>query len=91
MCEPHLQNHFATQLVMTLNTEVNTKGVTAVDDLQLWVGPCAMSPINCDFEMNGCGWRDDESYPLQWSRALAKDGAESVGIDHTTMSIEGEP
>lgn len=68
----------------------DSKGTVAVDDLEAWVGPCKESTINCDFELQECGWKDDSSYPLEWCRVLAEEGAESVGYDHTTNTLTGE-
>lgn len=65
-------------------------GVVAVDDFDLWVGPCTMEKLSCNFESGSCGWSDDKSYPLEWVRAEARMGAESIGYDHTTSSGEGK-
>lgn len=65
-------------------------GVVAMDDFDLWVGTCSMSAVNCDFESSLCGWTDDKTHSLEWVRATANDGAESMGFDHTTNSAEGK-
>lgn len=65
-------------------------GVVAMDNFELWVGACSMSTLDCDFESSSCGWKDDGSYPLEWETVAAKDGAESMGFDHTTYSMEGK-
>lgn len=67
-----------------------SNGVVALDNFELWVGSCSMSVLDCDFESSSCGWNDVESHPLEWVRVAAKDGAESLGYDHSTLSSEGK-
>lgn len=75
---------------MIVTREEYSYGVVAMDDFELWTGACTRTVLNCDFESSSCGWKDDGSYPLEWVKAAAKDGAESVGYDHTTNSAEGK-
>lgn len=75
---------------MVVAREDYSFGVVAMDDFELWVGTCSMSLLDCDFESSSCGWKGDESYPLEWVTVTAMDGAESMGYDHTTYSPIGK-
>ncbi|XP_071520575.1 LOW QUALITY PROTEIN: MAM and LDL-receptor class A domain-containing protein 1-like [Panulirus ornatus] len=77
------------KLRMLVTVEADSKGTVAVDDMEALVGPCNMDPLNCDFESQGCVWKDDGNYPLEWSRVMAEEGAETMGYDHTTSTQIG--
>lgn len=86
--DPHFC--FILQLHVSVAREEYSYGVVAVDNFELWASRCSMSALECDFESGSCGWKDDESYPLEWVTLAAREGAVSMGYDHTTYSSEGK-
>lgn len=77
------------QLTLEVTVDPEATGVVAVDEFESWVGPCVVTSITCDFESNGCGWKDDDNYPLQWTRTKAEDGSQYIGYDHTSRTQFG--
>nr|XP_053646985.1 MAM and LDL-receptor class A domain-containing protein 1-like [Cherax quadricarinatus] len=77
------------QLELEVTVDPASEGTVAFDDVEIWTGPCEASLIDCDFEVNSCGWENDDKYPLTWSRVIAEEGSESMGYDHTTNTQRG--
>lgn len=82
-------HHTSTGTLFTVDPWGDRRPV-AVDEFESWVGPCAMTSITCDFEASGCGWKDDDNYPLQWIRTVAEEGSQSSGYDHTSRTQFGK-
>lgn len=78
------------QLEIETTFKADSRGTVALDDFNTWAGSCGRSLLDCDFERTACGWKDNETYPLQWSRVLAEEGAEVMGFDHTTNTQTGQ-
>lgn len=69
---------------------MNAEGVVAIDTVVSERGPCSETLSDCDFELGMCGWKDDSSFPLEWARVQAMNGAPLIAYDHTTNTETGE-
>ncbi|XP_037797169.1 MAM and LDL-receptor class A domain-containing protein 1-like [Penaeus monodon] len=68
---------------------MNAEGVVAIDTMVAERGPCSETLSDCDFELGMCGWKDDGSFPLEWVRVQAMNGAPLIAYDHTTNTETG--
>ena len=54
-------------------------------------GDCPQPRNECDYEVNRCGWEDDETADYIWGRTIAEGSGEYHRItkDHTTGTGKG--
>ncbi|XP_072182120.1 MAM and LDL-receptor class A domain-containing protein 1-like [Diadema setosum] len=65
-------------------------GDIALDDITLYDGACP-TQVECDFEINFCGWTQDENNAFQWQRRTGSTPTPNTGptSDHSTGSFLG--
>ncbi|CAH1786792.1 unnamed protein product, partial [Owenia fusiformis] len=78
---------------VTFEVRMNTNqwiGTIALDDFDLVLGACPVKRT-CDFEVDTCGWIDDNRLTYRWTRQTGntRTGRNGPVIDHTLGSPSG--
>nr|XP_054757010.1 MAM and LDL-receptor class A domain-containing protein 2-like [Lytechinus pictus] len=86
------------EIVSSINWNILFEGVVgdnylgdiALDDVILYDGACPQE-VTCDFELDFCGWTQDQTDEFDWTRDAGGTGSSNTGpsYDHSTGTAEG--
>nr|XP_054757008.1 MAM and LDL-receptor class A domain-containing protein 2-like [Lytechinus pictus] len=86
------------EIVSSINWNILFEGVVgdnylgdiALDDVILYDGACSQE-VTCDFELDFCGWTQDQTDEFDWTRDAGGTGSSNTGpsYDHSTGTAEG--